>query len=63
MDFKVGDRVRLSDGQEGTVTRVEGDRVFLDISIALGSYIRVATVGEIETPLDPTQPPPGDPVD
>jgi hypothetical protein len=63
MEFKVGDRVRLPDGQEGTVASIEGERIFLKIKTALNGYIRAVTLAEIEPPLDPTQPPPDQPVD
>lgn len=63
VEFKVGDHVRLPDGTEGTVANIEGDRVFLNIKMALGGYIRAVTLTELEPPLDPTQPPPDQPVE
>jgi hypothetical protein len=47
MELKVGDQVRIEDGQLGTVAVVNGKSAYLKIKMAIGGYMRVTKVSEL----------------
>jgi preprotein translocase subunit YajC len=56
VELKVGDKVRIADGQEGTVAVVKDKSVYVSIKMAIGGYLRVANVSEL-TKIEPPEKP------
>jgi hypothetical protein len=50
-DFKVGDRVRADDGDEGIVTRIEGEVIWADFETAGNAYDNAFALTLVDRPL------------